>query len=66
MLNITAQPEMEQLVSCGVPTRIDYRERCFGWRRLHGQPRDFAANGHVHFAHLSVNPLVPRPRAKHG
>lgn len=76
MLNISWPMSAERLVSRGVcvgsrPVAA-YRDRqsVEGSRDVIGpfcdDHRLFAATSHSTPAHLTVNPLVPRPRAKHG
>lgn len=80
MLNILWQMNAERLVSHGVPacseSVVDYRDR----QSVHGAIRSDVrvvgslgcasrvadATSPVTFTHVTVNPLVPRPRAKHG
>lgn len=68
MLNIAWQMKTEQGVSCGVaesgyPHGFSHRDRLF----THGlnRPERSAVALIAPPVHLTVNPLVPRPRAAH-
>lgn len=64
--SINAEQRVSRRVERFPNPAVDYRDREFVEGPLEGELSAVVATLPDHFTHLTVNPLVSRPRAEHG